>query len=109
MDLDDRSDSSLVEFRPGSSGLNYARGDLTARRPRAFASATLTRPHASQPDSSALRQTAGSRPLSLTTHVAATSPAPFYLLDPEHDVIQRDTSSGGFIASSFGGRHHFKG
>jgi hypothetical protein len=31
--------------------------------------------------SSALRQTAGSRPLSLTTHVVATSPTLFYLLD----------------------------
>jgi len=47
--------------------------------------------------SSALRQTAGSRPLSLTTHVVATSPAQFYLLDPARYV------------TSFGGPHPLEG
>jgi hypothetical protein len=45
--------------------------------------------------SSALRSTAGSRPLSLnllTTHVVATSPAQFYLFDPERHVTRRATS-----------------
>jgi hypothetical protein len=48
MDLDYCSASDLVEFRPGRGGNNYARGAFTARRPRVFAFATLTRPHPSQ-------------------------------------------------------------
>jgi hypothetical protein len=61
------------------------------------ASATLTHIQVSRRISSALRQTAGSRPLSLTTHVVATSPAQFYLLDPARHV------------TSFGGPHPLEG